>query len=75
MLLYEERIDRQVKFTKNLTPEEMLRIALLHIDEAKRKRAHLVTFDDFKTITQFSTQYGENGCSYKVDGKLYHLDE
>ena len=73
MLLYEECIDRSVEFEIDLTPEEKLRKALEFIAEAK-SRGDSVTYDNFKTITQYSTQYAESGCSYDDDNHYYHLD-
>ena len=36
----------------------------------------MVTYDDFKTITQFSTQYEESGRSYDENNRqYYHMDE
>ena len=36
----------------------------------------MVTYDDFKTITQFSTQYEESGHGYDENNShYYHMDE
>ena len=60
---------------KTLSPEEKLQFALDFIEHAKNIRGNLITFDHFKTITQFSTEFDEAGRSFNDRKHYYHLDE
>ena len=68
-------IDRSIEIERTLSPKEKLSAALGFIEDTKKKRGDSITMDDFKTITQFSTEYDEGGRSFNDKSHYYHLDE
>ena len=68
-------IDRSIKIERTLSPQEKLSVALGFIDDTKKNRGDSITIDDFKTITQFSTEFDEGGRSFENKSQYYHLDE
>ena len=59
-------IDRSIKIERTLSPQEKLSVALGFIDDTKKNRGDSITIDDFKTITQFSTEFDEGGRSFNA---------
>ena len=57
-----------------MTAEEKLAFAYTFIDQARDRGADVV-FDHFKTITQFSSIFDEEGRSILDKNKYFHHDE